>query len=110
MSQRVTQMPEPLTPTEAARREIEIAIRCLSLQVPRAIYDDIWRKWQTYVTACVPQDLEFHEPQPVPVPDSVPVSICVVCTEKVRRVEGGWEHFGADQPWEPMTIGGDPDA
>lgn len=43
-----------------------------------------------------------HDPKPVADMD---VTLCSVCFEKLRRKGDGWEHFGEDQPWEPMTLG-----
>lgn len=48
-----------------------------------------------------------HEPQPLAGTESMLVTLCAACFEKLRRTADGWEHFGIDQPWEPYEIRGD---
>ena len=47
---------------------------------------------------------QSREHEAMPVAD-MPVSLCGVCMEKVRRgPDGQWEHFGEDVPYEPEEI------
>ena len=47
--------------------------------------------------------MKEHRPQPCDT--TMIVSLCAVCTEKVRPLpDGSWVHFGVGEPYEPMIL------